>query len=123
MKPRLTYATALAGMLCLTLSASALAWRRPTKSERRAITRVAAHAPHTGGSRVTVGNIRISTVGPWASAEVTIYVPSPDNATDILHRVHGRWTNASVGTSGEQCVMPRADQQNLGFGDANPCGH
>ena len=72
--------------------------------------------PHAGGSTVKVADIRVSTVGPWASALVTIEVDgSSDSATDILHDVHGQWVYDSVGTSGEWCVMPRNDIQNLGF--------
>jgi hypothetical protein len=102
--------------LCLVVPASAMAWRHPTPSERSAITRVARHTPHAGRSNVQVSYIRVSTVGPWASATVAIQVAGfPDYATDILHKVHGSWTNASVGTSGEWCVMPRKDKRNLGF--------
>ena len=127
MRPRLTYAnvtaTAALILLCLTVTASALAWRRPIESERKAITRAAESAPHAAGTgRVHVGQIRVSTVGPWASADGTIYVPEPDNATIILHKIHGLWKYESVGTAGEQCVMPWADQQNLGFGnEAGAC--
>jgi hypothetical protein len=121
MKPRLTYAnvtaTAALILLWLTVTASALAWRGPTESERKAITRAAERTPHAAGTgRVYVGQIRVSTVGPWASAEGTIYVPEPDNATIILHKIHDQWKYGNVGTAGEQCIMPRADQQNLGFG-------
>jgi hypothetical protein len=104
--------------LCLTLTASAAAWRHPTASERQAIVRVgkrtATAAPHPA---VRVSFIRVSTVGPWAAATVTITVANaPDTATLILHKMRGRWTNASVGTSGEECVMPLKDRRNLGFG-------
>ena len=103
-------------VLCLALTASAMAWRHPTRSERMAITRAASRTPHAGHSKVQVSGIRVSTVGPWASAELTIYVAnSPDYATDILHKVHGKWISDGAGTSGEWCVMPRADVQNLGF--------
>ena len=103
-------------VLCLALTASAIAWRHPTRSERSAITRAASRTPHAGHSNVQVSGIRVSTVGPWASARVMIYVASlPDYATDILHKVHGRWIVASTGTAGEWCVMLRKDVQNLGF--------
>jgi hypothetical protein len=37
-----------------------------------------------------VSDVRISTVGPWASAVVTVYFDhDPDSAVDVLHRVHG----------------------------------
>ena len=109
-------------VLCLTLTASAAAWRHPSATERRAIVRVGKRtptaAPHTA---VRVSFIRISTVGPWAAATVTITVANaPDTATLILHKLRGRWTNANVGTSGEECVMPLKDRRNLGFGPY-PC--
>lgn len=107
---------ALVSVLCLTLTASAMAWRDPTRSERQAITLAASRTPHAGHSKVHVSRIRVSTVGPWASAELVIYLGNvPDDATDILHKVHGKWLNDGAGTAGEWCVMPRKDQQNLGF--------
>jgi hypothetical protein len=99
-----------------------MAWRGPTRRERAAITVVAMAAPQAGHSAVHVGNIRVSTVGPWASATVTIYFgKAPDTATDILHRVAGKWRNAGIGTAGEWCVMPIKDQRNLGFPTSYPC--
>ena len=107
--------------LSLTLTASAQAWRKPTMSERRAITRAASTTPHAGSQKVRVSRIRVSTAGPWASATVTIVVAgAADNATAILHKVGGRWRSAGVGTAGEECVMPLKDRRNLGFGPY-PC--
>lgn len=112
---------ALVTVLCLACAASAMAWRPATASERVAITKAAMSTPHAGGS-VKVTRIRVSTVGPWASATVTIEVGgSPDTAVDILHDVHGQWVYDSVGTAGEWCVMPRKDIQNLGFPVSYPC--
>jgi hypothetical protein len=80
--------------------------------------RTATAAPHPA---VRVSFIRVSTVGPWAAATVTITVANaPDTATLILHKVRGRWKNAGVGTAGEECVMPAKDRRNLGFGPY-PC--
>lgn len=121
---RLVVWTAMVGLLLsLVFVADAFGWRRPTRIERKAITSVAARVPHAGGSRVHVSGIRVSTVGPWASARLTIDVDGyPDTAVDVLHKVHGTWRNASSGTSGEWCVMPRWDQRNLGFPSSYPCG-
>jgi hypothetical protein len=121
---RLLVWTALVGLLLsLAFAAEAFGSRRPTNSECKAITSVAARVPHAGGSRVHVSGIRVSTVGPWASAGLTVDVDGyPDTATDILHKVHGKWRNASWGTSAEWCVMPRRDQRNLGFPSSYPCG-
>jgi hypothetical protein len=99
-------------LLCLTLAASAMAWRAPTGTERAAITQAAMSntPPH---KKVHVSNIHVSTVGPWASAEVTI---SPLGAsTDILHQVHSKWIIVCNGTAVDSCVMPRKDKRNLGF--------
>jgi hypothetical protein len=102
--------------VCLALAASALAWRHPTPSERSAITRVASDTPTASHKKVRVSAIRVSTAGPWASAQVAVYFgKQPDYATDILHQVHGKWIVASTGTAGEGCVMPRKDQQSLGL--------
>jgi hypothetical protein len=110
-------------VLFLSLTATAMAWRHPNPSERRAIAGVASRSAHAGHSKVSVSEIRVSTVGPWASATVTIYFGnSPDSATDILHKAHGKWVNASIGTAGEWCVMPIKDQRNLGFPSSYPCG-
>ena len=109
-------------MVLIALVSSAWAWRRPNARERTAIIAAASHTPHAGGSTVHVSYIRLSTVGPWASATVTIYLHgSPDSAVDILHRIHGSWRNVTVGTSGEWCVMPVSDQRNLGFPGSYPC--
>ena len=120
---RLAWSALLGLVLSLAFVAVALGWRRPTNSERKAISSVAARVPHAGGSRLRVSGIRVSTVGPWASAGLTIVVDGySDTATDVLHKVHGRWRNASWGTSAEWCVMPRRDQRNLGFPASYPCG-
>lgn len=109
-------------VFCLAVTASAIASRHPTESERSAITRAASRTPHAGHLKVHVSRIRVSTVGSWASAVVTIYDANvPDSATDILHKVQGKWIVASTGTSGEWCVMPRKDVQNLGFPVSYPC--
>ncbi len=108
--------------LAVALTAPALAWRHPTATEGRAIAAAAATAPHAGNSRVHVSNIRVSTVGPWASATVAIAVAGgPDYATAIVHKVRHSWRFASVGTSGEWCVMPATDRRNLGFSTSLQC--
>ena len=114
---------ALVTVLCLTLTASAVAWRNPTRSERAQIIRAASRTPTaTAREKVHVSRIRVSTVGPWASATITIYFGNePDDATDILHKVHGKWINEGAGTAGEWCVMPGKDQRNLDFPAGYPC--
>ncbi len=115
---------AAAGVLllgCAVFVAPAFAWRRPTASERAEIRATARRVAHAGGP-VHVSGIRLSTVGPWASATITIYFGNaPDSATDILRKTHGHWTNASNGSAGEWCVMPVKDQRNLGFSASYPC--
>ena len=69
-----------------------------------------------------MSEIHLSTVGPWASATVTLYFDGePDNAVDILREVDGHWRNARLGTAGEWCVMPVKDQRNLGFSAGYRC--
>jgi hypothetical protein len=119
---RAAFGAACTIALCVALSAPALASRRPTQWERQAITRVGERTPHAGNSRVYVRNIRVSTIGPWASALLTIHFGEhPDNAIGIFHYTRGRWTSASIGTAGEWCVMPAKDQRNLGFPASYPC--
>jgi hypothetical protein len=114
---------ALVSAFSLTVAASALAWRSPTASERSAITSAALRTPTAAHEKVHVSRIRVSTAGPWASASVAVYFgKQPDYATDILHKVHGKWRVASTGTAGEGCVMPRKDQQSLGL-LGYPCRH
>jgi hypothetical protein len=116
-------ALALASLVFLiVLVAPAGAWRRPSFSERRAVATAASRVSHAGGSNMHVSEIRLSTVGPWASATVTIYFGKlPDSAVDILHRVRGVWKNVGLGTAGEWCVMPPGDQRNLGFPSSYQC--
>jgi len=109
-------------VLCLSLAATAAAWREPTASERTAITKAAKRTPSAGNSKVSVGQIRVSTVGPWASAGVSILVGGArDNAISILHKVRGTWRFVTVGTAGEGCVMPLKDRRSLGLA-SYPCG-
>jgi hypothetical protein len=124
MRLRRRLAPAIVVVLWLALTASAIASRAPTAAERRAITKVAIHAPNAAiGKKVQVSHIRVSTVGPWARATITLFFGSaPDSATDILHKVRGKWIDAGAGTAGEECVMPLKDRHNLGFG-SYPCGH
>ena len=111
------FARALAAGLLIALAilpAVALAWRSPSAAEKRAITKAAELTPHAGKSKVRVGRIHVSTAGPWASAGVAIYIDGyPDDAIAVLERTHGRWVERSVGTSGEGCGMPKADQRSL----------
>ncbi len=104
-------------VLALLPVASALAWRGPTAAQRRAIDAAAQHAKHVGG-RIHVSHIRVSTVGPWAYARLTVYFGGePDVAAAVLHRVHGHWRVAkgSPGSDQVQCAsgMPHADLRNL----------
>jgi hypothetical protein len=83
---------------------------------------VASWANVSAAQKVHVSFIRVSTVGPWARATITIYFgKAADHATDILHNVRGKSINDGAGTSGEECVMPPKDRRNLGFG-YYPCG-
>jgi hypothetical protein len=124
-RPAVNGASAVTLAFALSISLAtpvALAWRTASARERRAITSVARQVPHAGSSKVYVSHIRVSTVGPWASATITIYFgKEPDNAVDILHDTHGAWHNAGLGTAGEWCVMPAKDQRNLGFSTSYPC--
>jgi hypothetical protein len=111
------FARALTAALLIGLAilpAAALAWRPPSAAETRAITKAAELTPHAGKSKVHVGQIHVSTAGPWASAGVAIYIDGyPDDAIAVLERTHGRWVEKGVGTSGEGCGMPKADQRSL----------
>jgi hypothetical protein len=113
-------ASAVCLLVALYTAAGAGAWRAPSGSERQAITTAAQGSPRaTPEKRVHVSHIRISTVGPWASAVVTIYFgKAPDDAEIVLRKSHGRWrlTAHSPGTEGVACGigMPHADQRNLG---------
>jgi hypothetical protein len=118
-------ATVTVTALCVGMStaSAAFAWRNPTRRERAAITKAAKRTPTSPPhKKVHVSHIHVSTVGPWASAKLTIYFGSmPDTATDILHKVRGKWVNDGDGSAGEWCVMPRKDQRNLGFPTNYPC--
>ena len=107
-----------------TPAASAVVWRRPYRSESKAITAAAAATPHAGRSWISVSNVRVSTVGPWASATVMISsAGQPDSATAIVHEVQGKWRYASVGTDGEWVCCPERIVRILNFrshADADP---
>jgi hypothetical protein len=108
--------------LCLAVTAPAMAWRHPTPSGRSALIQAVLRDAGSHKS-IHVSQIRVSTVGPWASATVTFDVAnSPGPSTVILHMVQGEWIVASHGTAGEWCVMPRKDQRNLGFPVGGVCG-
>ena len=111
--------TGLAVIASLLFASSSMAWRPPVGREARAITQAAKKTRTAYPNKtVHVSGIRVSTVGPWASATITIYIRrSPNSATDILHKVGRRWVNVDAGTSEEQCVMPVKDQRNLGFSE------
>lgn len=108
-------------LLYLALPTVAMAWRPPSKTERAAIVRAAQGSPRAVPEKpVHVSDIRVSTVGPWAAATVTLYFGNePDSALDVLREVHGKWTLTahSPGTSMVQCGigMPHRDQRNLGL--------
>jgi len=108
------------GVVALTVAASATASRVPTPGERAAIARVARRTPHAAGTGPAhVSDIRVSTVGPWATAQITVYVGhEPDSGLDILRYRSGQWrlTKRSGGTVAVSCGigMPLKDQRNLG---------
>jgi hypothetical protein len=99
-----------------------MAWRGPSRGERHAIVSAAQDAQRAEPTKpVHVSDIRISTVGPWASAAFTLYFGNEgDSALAMLRKVRGRWviTAHSPGTEGVQCGigMPHKDQRNLGLG-------
>jgi hypothetical protein len=105
--------------VALTVAASATASRAPTPGERAAIARAARGTPHAAGTGpVQVSDIRVSTVGPWATAQITVHVGhEPDSALDILRYLSGQWrlTKRSPGTAAVSCGigMPLKDQRNL----------
>jgi hypothetical protein len=107
------------GVVTLTAAGSATASRAPTPGERAAISRVGKRTPHAAGTgRVHVSHIRVSTVGPWASAQIAVYVGNqPDSALEILRYRSGQWrlTKHSPGTEDVSCGigMPLKDQRNL----------
>lgn len=125
MNPTARWLPVIACCLVLVFSCvPAFASRAPGPRERASITEAGSRTPHAGHSTVTVRNIRVSTVGPWASATVVIYVGnSPDSAVAIFHYVHRRWRFATVGTAGEWCVMPPKDRRDLAFPASYPCHH
>jgi hypothetical protein len=67
---------------------------------------------------MTVEDIRVSTVAPWAVATVTFYqkgVSQPVQAVvSTFHRDHGRWTDASSVNTPDR-VVPKAVQEDLGL--------
>lgn len=94
------------------------AWRRPTASEKRAITRQAKHTPHHGSpkKKIHVSDIRVSTVGPWAIATIALYFNHrPLTAYAFLHKIGHRWHLSRGSGTGVSCNtgMPERVQEDL----------
>jgi hypothetical protein len=134
-----TVCAALVGLLFLTFTASAMAWRPPTRSERAAIARSATSffQMSNPGRKLAVSAIHVSTVGPWATVVVTANFAPPRSLTDMLQKVHGKWINRASAVNGAipspipgiqatgdvtWCgVMPRKDGQDLGLPPVGKC--
>lgn len=113
------------GALCLLAvavpflsSATAQADRDPRKGERAAVERAVRHGnAESGVARVTVSDVRISTVDPhWARVVYSIYFPRSGVRQDvesIYRRANGRGWNAPV----KQIPAPVEDD--LGWSDSD----
>jgi len=121
-----TGATTLAGViLLLILPGVAMAWRSPTPRERSAIALAAKSADGSHDESVHVRDIRVSGVGPWAAAVVTIYHRGTSRVEqaeqDTFYKAHGSWVDtASAGTP--DLEMPLADERDLGLADSSGSG-
>jgi hypothetical protein len=95
--------------------ASAAAQRPPTKAERDAIVRTADVTDGGAGYTVTLADIRVSTVGPWAAATATIRTKaSVQVEEDTFYRGRRGWidTGSAAFKSRE---IPSAVQDDLGL--------
>jgi hypothetical protein len=100
---------------------SALAARDPTAAERVAITGAAAETEAGPTQRVVVTNIEVSTKGPWAVADVALYLRGvaevEQEMTDTFYKRGGRWLDTANANTPER-TMPAAVESDLGLDDA-----
>jgi hypothetical protein len=105
-------------LLGFTLCGIAYAWLSPTQSERNQITRAAQSADGSDQQTVRVSGIRVSTVGPWATAAVAIYRRGSARVEqaeqDTFYKDHGSWID-TASASAPNIAMPSADEKNLGL--------
>jgi hypothetical protein len=104
--------------LTLVLPGAARARRDPTPRERAAIARAAVREYAMGQLVVRTHDVRISTVGPWAAADVEIhrrgqsFVEQAVAAT--FYHAHGRWI-VSDGIAAHDRAPSRAVERDLGL--------
>jgi hypothetical protein len=100
-------------------AAVAQAHRKPTARERAAITRAAVAADGSPTQLVRVRAIVISTIAPWATAEVSVYLKSAPNdaeqvSQETFYRSNGRWLDTNSATTPER-TLPKAVVEDLGL--------
>jgi hypothetical protein len=104
------------------LADAALAARRPTVAERRAIVTAIHHSPLTRGvpaGEYRVAWIRIATTARgWAEALLVGRGPDAERVQTvaaILRRRRGRWRVSVVGGAGLGCRVPWSVRHDLGL--------
>ncbi|HJS96286.1 MAG TPA: hypothetical protein VJ741_18620 [Solirubrobacteraceae bacterium] len=107
------------GALLLATPAGALAARAPDRNERRAITRAALITDGGPSLLIRASDIRVSTAGPWATAQVATYqARSPKQpeqvAVESFYRSHGRWLDTNNANTPER-NPPAAVRADLGL--------
>lgn len=117
--------TLVAAFVALALPPAALGWRGPSRSERGAVVRAARRADADRSQRIRVHDIRISTVGPWATADVELYRRGSSRVeqaeVDIFDRVHGAWLD-DASSNAPATSMPPEDERNLELNGPPPFG-
>jgi hypothetical protein len=104
-------------------SADALAARRATHAEKRAITTAVKHSRLTSGvpdREYRVTGIRVATVAKgWSTAQLVgkgRYADRVQTTSAVLRRTSGHWRVRAVGGAGLGCGVPRAVARDLRLG-------
>jgi hypothetical protein len=125
MRPMTARLAALALALAATAlgSTEALAARKATHSESRAITAAVKHSRLTSGvpdREYRVSGIRVATVAAgWSTAQLSgkgRYADRVQTVSTVLRRRGGHWRVRAIGGAGLGCHVPRAVARDLRLG-------
>ena len=103
-------------VVALAHASDALAARSPTTGERSSITQTAVMTEGSPTQTVRVSAIRVSSVGPWATATVGIYLHGglEQEIAEKFYETHGRWIDLASANA-PAVSMPLKVEQELGL--------
>lgn len=103
-------------VVALAHASDALASRTPTARERSGITQTAVMTEGSPTQTVRVSAIRVSSVGPWATATVGIYLHGQleQEMAEKFYESHGDWIDLASANA-PAVAMPLSVEQDLGL--------